>query len=279
MKTSGFRLKDMKHAWFLYLFMLSLCPQIACGQSHISFGTKFKFPVGEVLEYSLKWGPFKVGSGYLRIEEPVELDGVACHLLTLEVRTNSFADSIYKVRNRFYSYIRADDGRVYRYRIEQEEGKTRRYATVGFDWENLTATYHRDGEEPKEPVSIVDRTWDPLSIAYFSREILDPEQGILEIPATDGKKLFLIEVTNRGAGTIDVQLGKDYPSIRVDPNMREMRGVFEKSKNSRVSMWYSNDGNRYPLLIRSKVIVGSFDAELKKVRLKSDATGELNKDE
>ena len=32
-------------------------------------------------------------------------------------------------------------------------------------------------------------------------------------------------------------------------------------------MWYSNDEDRHPLLIKSKVIVGSFNAEMKKQRL------------
>ncbi len=229
-------------------------------------GDAFPFDrVGEELEYSMKWGIFKVGYGYLRVLPIVEVEGEPCYHVMLEVNTNSFADAFYKVRSKFQSYISVADLRPVLYRINQHEGSTDRDATVSFDWENLTATYQRDGEDPKEAVAIREETWDPLSVVYYFRRILSPGEGIVSLPATDGKKFLLIDVKHLGLTDLKSQMGVN-PSMKVEPNTKEMKGVFKKSKDSNITMWYSHDADRYPLLIKSKVIVGSFNAEMKKVR-------------
>lgn len=222
------------------------------------------FPIGEELEYSLKWGPFKVGKGYLRVHPIEEINGIPCYHLNLSVSTNSFADVIYKVRNEFHSYVSIDDPKVILYRINQHEGSTDRDATVFFNWTDYTATYQRDGEEPKEPVEIGEYTWDPLSVVYYLRNLLDESIKESSLPATDGKKYLSIDIKNLGIVSKETQLGS-FKAFKIEPNTKEMKGVFQKSKNSKILMWYSFDENRYPILIKSKVIVGSFIAELKKV--------------
>jgi len=258
----------MKPVLIFFLALAFLPFSKVCANEEITLPDNLKFNIGEELEYSLKWSFFKVGKGYLRVYPVVEVDGKQCYHLKLSVETNSFADAFYKVRSEFNSYVSVDDNRVVRYRIEQHEGDTHRDATVHFDWENLTATYHRDGEDPKEPVEISENSWDPLSVVYRFRQILSAEPGIMSLPATDGKKALEIDVKILGEETAKTQLG-EFRSIVVRPDTKEMKGVFEKSKKSRIKMWYSHDENRFPLLIKSKVIVGSFIAELKKVRMKT----------
>lgn len=255
----------MKRLTFFSFLLLFFCfVSFSFGQMRQS-EERALFHVGEELEYSLKWGVFKVGSGYLRVDPLTEINGVSCYHLRLSVSTNGFADSVYKVRSEFHSYVSVEDPKVMLYRINQHEGRTHRDASVYFDWDNLTATYHRDGEDPKEPISIGEYTWDPLSVVYYFRNILDDEFTTTSLPATDGKKFLSIDIENRGIETKETQLGK-FRAFRVIPNTKEMKGVFQKSKNSKINMWYSDDENRYPILIKSKVIVGSFNAELKKVR-------------
>jgi hypothetical protein len=253
---------DMKR--FLIISLLCFSVFIAV-EAQDTTTEKPLFIVGEELEYSMKWGFFKVGSGFLRVEAPTEVDGIPCYHLRLSVTTNSFADVIYKVRNEFHSYVSIQDPRVIQYRINQHESSTHRDATVFFDWENLTATYQRDGEDPKEPVEIKANTWDPLSVVYYSRSVLDDSNSGVSLPATDGKKFINIDIKNLGIEKLKTQLGS-FKVFKVEPNTKEMKGVFQKSKDSNIFMWYSLDENRYPILIKSKVIVGSFVAELKGIK-------------
>jgi hypothetical protein len=256
----------MKFVLIWWSVVSGLCFSNALMSEEVSLDSR-AFPVGEELEYSMKWGVFKVGTGYLRVLPDVDIEGVECFHFELVVQTNSFADVIYQVRSRFQSFVSKSDFRVMRYRIEQHEGNTHREATVSFDWEAMTAVYHRDGEDPKEPIAIAPQTWDPLSILYCFRSLEIGEETEVVLPATDGKKLFTIDIRLLERTRFKSQMG-DNPAIKVEPDTKEMKGVFKKSKKSKIRIWFSEDDAKLPLLIRSKVIVGSFDAELKARRLK-----------
>ncbi len=219
----------------------------------------------EQLKYSLKWGPFSVGEGMLTSGETVEINGIPCYKIQLKVWTNDFADVFYKVRSQFTSYIAIDSRRVIRYEVNQHEGDTHRDATVTFDWHNMTAVYHREGEDPKEPIEILEDTTDPLAVTYKFRTLGDIEEPNYEMPASDGKKMLLVDVKIRDREPLEVRAGM-FDAIRAQPDTKDLAGVFKKSKKSKIQMWFSDDAKKYPLLIKSKVIVGSFIAELKEIK-------------
>ena len=60
--------------------------------------------------------------------------------------------------------------------------------------------------------------------------------------------------------------GKKYPAIFVEPDLGELRGVFNKSPNAKVQIWFSDDARQVPLRIRTKIYLGSFVANLKDYR-------------
>ena len=61
--------------------------------------------------------------------------------------------------------------------------------------------------------------------------------------------------------TVSVPAGK-FNCIRVEPTIRG-DAIF-KAREGRMTIWLTNDERRMPVLIRSRVAVGSFDAELVK---------------
>lgn len=56
--------------------------------------------------------------------------------------------------------------------------------------------------------------------------------------------------------------GVTYDTFLVEPEMENIGGVFEKSRNAKLQIWVTADNRRIPLRIKSKVKVGSFVAEL-----------------
>jgi hypothetical protein len=48
--------------------------------------------------------------------------------------------------------------------------------------------------------------------------------------------------------------------------MKNLSGVFKKSPKGILRVWYSADNRRIPVKISSKVVVGSFTAQLLKAR-------------
>jgi hypothetical protein len=78
---------------------------------------------------------------------------------------------------------------------------------------------------------------------------------------TDGKrcKMTKIEVVQRK--TIKVN-GRKYDAFKLIPDIKDIGGVFEKSKNANLEIWCTADPRHIPVLLKSKVIVGNFKAEL-----------------
>ena len=54
------------------------------------------------------------------------------------------------------------------------------------------------------------------------------------------------------------------------PEMKNLSGVFKKSPDGILKVWYSDDSKRLPIKISSKVVIGSFTAKLEKISKKEN---------
>jgi len=54
----------------------------------------------------------------------------------------------------------------------------------------------------------------------------------------------------------------DIPSFRVRLDIKHLSGVFKKSTDAELIVWFSADARRIPVKVRSKVKVGHFTLEL-----------------
>ena len=218
------------------------------------------FEVGERLEYNLKWGFFPVGSAVMEVlpEDSQDTDGPK--IIRFSVRTNSFADTFYKVRTQISSTIDPLFTRALRYEKSQHEGNTRREIVVDYDYNRREARYVQNDSSPVV-TSIPGPVFDPLSIAYFFR--LHPLQpgGETRLPTCDGKRFREVIVRAGRREKINLPMGK-VVAIGTTPEMENLGGVFNKSPKGMLQVWYSDDERRVPVRVSSKVVVGSFTATL-----------------
>jgi len=60
-----------------------------------------------------------------------------------------------------------------------------------------------------------------------------------------------------------IKIGENtYDTYLLEPELREVGGVFEKSKGAKLQVWVSADERKIPVRVKSKVAVGSFIGEL-----------------
>ena len=83
----------------------------------------------------------------------------------------------------------------------------------------------------------------------------------LENPVTDGKKSVIGKAMVVKKERIQVP-GGSFDTYLVEPDLKDLGGVFRKSKNAKLEVWVTSDARHIPVKIKSKVIVGSFVAEL-----------------
>jgi len=222
------------------------------------------FRDGERLVYTLGWGMFSVASAELTTRRDT-FDGQPAWRIDLEVRTNRFADTFYRVRNHTTAWLDAHALRTLHLTNFQNEGDRHREVTVTFDYAAGTASYFnaRNGER-RDPVAILPATLDPMGITFHVRSLRFAEGDRLVIPTTNGKEFFLTFVAVAGREVRKFRYGRKQAWL-LEPDVKDVGGVFERSKDARIRFWFSADEFRYPLRMESQVAVGSFWAELVRV--------------
>ncbi|MDF1577602.1 MAG: DUF3108 domain-containing protein [Desulfurivibrionaceae bacterium] len=221
----------------------------------------FPFQPGEKLVYDLRWGIIPAGHAELQVLPFTTVNGEDSWHFLMTVRTTEFVDLFYKVRDRIESFadLSLTDSLLYKKR--QREGSTDRDVVVRFDRVSRTAVYSNRGEL-NEPVEIAAGTLDPLASLFFVRT--RPLAGRPQIikAVTDGKKLVhgVARVVKRE--TVEIDGTKYHNTFMVEPDLKDVSGVFEKSSDSKLKLWITDDDQRLLVKVQSKVAVGSFTGTL-----------------
>ncbi|MCP4371454.1 MAG: DUF3108 domain-containing protein [Deltaproteobacteria bacterium] len=222
--------------------------------------TDFPFRPGEKLTFKLKWYFIPAGEAVLEVL-PIEIiNGIKAYHFVLNVKTNQFFDAIYKIRDRVDSYTDIDITRSILYKKRNAGLAHKRDVVVNFNWDLNEAQYSNFGRKRK-PVSLPPGTLDPLSIFYYSRICDFKKNFILQRPVTDGKKCVIGRGKVIKREIIEIQSGR-YDTYLLEPELKDLSGVFRKSKNAIIKIWITADKRKIPIRIKSKVVVGSFVGEL-----------------
>jgi hypothetical protein len=240
------------------------------------------FEPGEKLTFALKWGFIPAGQASLEVRSMKVVNGFPSYHFVMRARTNAFIDSIYRYRSRVDAYADRQLTRSLRYHKKTEYGAKTKEDTVHFDWEANEARFSRvrnyPGESPEirieqRRIPLMEGTFDPLSVFYYTRQLQVGPGAPIERPVSDGRKCVLASAMILKREILRVN-GKDYDTYLVQPDLKHVGGVFEKSKDAKILLWVTADERRIPVKIKSKVAVGYFTGELVAVQLSGEeATG------
>jgi len=219
---------------------------------------KLPFDYGEKLTFQVRWGPIPAGEAVLEVLPPETLHGTTVNHFVMTARTNSFVDIFYKVRNRIDAYTDYELTNSILYK-NRKKGRNKRDIIVNFDWAKMVATYSDFGKN-KKTAPLLSGAFDPLSVFYYFRVAELCVNKEIQRPVTDGKRCILGKAHVIKEEKIKVQ-EKTYDTYLVEPELSDLKGVFEKSKNASLQVWVTKE-KRTPVRIKSEVIVGSFVAEL-----------------
>jgi hypothetical protein len=84
----------------------------------------------------------------------------------------------------------------------------------------------------------------------------------LSLPVFDNGRRYQLGIRVRGRERLDLPppLGKDVPTLIVEPLLLEGTGLFVKS--GRLFIWLTDDSRRVPVRLRTRVAIGSVSADL-----------------
>lgn len=226
------------------------------------------FEEGERIVTKLYWSMFYVGSAVFEVRPITTKNGERAFHFVMTARTNSFADKIYKVRENVQSYVTTDMKRSLHYSKHHTEGKDQKEIEVAFDWDAKTVTYS-NYDDARDPVTLEDGTLDPLTVFYYARWAYKPGMTEMSGHVTDGKKVVDSQIHLVRKEKITVN-GRTYDTLLIEPDLKDLGGVFKKSKNAKIQVWVTDDDRRIPVKISSKVVVGKFVAYITDVQKITD---------
>lgn len=217
------------------------------------------FQDNEILKFKIRWGFIPAGEVVLEVAPQTEINHQQALHFILTAKTYEAIDLFYKFRERVDSYVDTAVSKSLLYKKNQS-GKRKRDIEVVFDWQKNQAQYTNFGEALAQ-IELLPGTLDPLSALYHLRMMGFETDKALHRPVTDGKTI--VQGQARIIGKEKIKLfGTTYDTIILEPDMKDVKGVFEKSKNAKMYIWVTDDERKMLVKLKSKVVVGSFVAEL-----------------
>lgn len=238
--------------------------------SNATAGLKMPFGPGEKLTYEIHWTFIHAGDAVLEVMPDTELDGVPARHFRATAKTVPWVDKIYKVRDTMDAWTNMDVTHALRYKKDQNEGNYHKKVDLIFDKEtNQSKRYVRGDLKHTldQPVDV----FDPMSILFSFRKQILYKTMKFGANVSDGKKSVVGEAYVEGVEDVETPMGK-IRSFKVNLDIKHLSGVFKKSADAELVVWFSADHRRIPVKVRSKVAVGHFTLELVDYKLPSADT-------
>jgi len=210
------------------------------------------FGVGEKLEFDIGYGFINAGYATMRVDDLIEYEGRPCYRILSTANSNKFFSSFYRVEDVVESIIDAEGIFSWRFEKNLREGGYRSNRSYEFDQANQRVFYGDD------TLDVAPYVQDALSILYYARtQELKVGESIFIDNFTDGKN-YPLQVMVHRRETIKVKAGR-FDCLVVEPLMLSS-GIFKHE--GKLTVWLTDDRLKMPVLMKSKVLVGSISAEL-----------------
>ncbi len=214
------------------------------------------FKAGESLRFSVQYGFIHAGSAWLEVPEVADWNGHPSWRLVARAESNSFFDRMYKVRNRIESLWDRDARFSWRYFEDRHEGKFTANDTMVFEPDSLRMRYKNGQTYPVSgPVQ------DALSSFYMTRFHALPIGGTITFEYHASRKTAPMEVRVLGRESVKTPAGR-FNCVVVEPLLKA-GGIFKNK--GRLVIWLTDDERRMPVLMKSKVKIGSVKVVLQEV--------------
>ena len=213
------------------------------------------FGVGERLKFEIKYGFISAGTATLGIPETVTERGYECYRIVSLAESNSFFSAFFRVRDVAESYLDTRELVPRRFEKRLREGNFRAHDIVLFDHDRHVALYPKRGDR-LVPISVGSQ--DILSSLYYVR-MMDLTVGRSTfIDNHADRKNYPLEIKVLRKERVKVPVGR-FDCLVIEPVMRGA-GLF--SHQGRLTVWLTDDAARIPVLMKSKIMVGSITAVL-----------------
>jgi len=214
------------------------------------------FQAGESLRFSVQYGFIHAGTAWLEVPELTDWNGHPSWRLVARAESNGFFDKMYKVRNRIESLWDQENRFSWRYFEDRHEGRYTANDTIVFEPDSLQMRY-KNGQAYPVPGPVQDA----LSSFYLTRFQALPVGGQISFEYHASRKTAPMEVRVLGREKVKTPAGR-FQCVVVEPKLKA-GGIFKNK--GRLVIWLTDDERRMPVLMKSKVMIGSVKVVLQEI--------------
>ena len=243
---------NIKILFLLFVFSFSVNAQ---NSDEIRKHENKAFKEGEKLTFDINYGFITAGVATMSIPRIKRISGRNAYYVTFEVNSVPSFNWLYKVRDRYETYIDVDG--IFPWRFEQHirEGSYVRDFAAFFDQRKGKAKTSNGEYDIPQYVN------DILSAFYYTRT-LDfsgmKEGDKFHLQNFFKDKIYDLDVVFRGRETVEVPAGK-FDCIIIEPLVKE-GGLFKHDGD--IVIWLTDDELKIPVKVRTKIIIGYVEAML-----------------
>jgi hypothetical protein len=210
---------------------------------------------GENLVFSVEYGFYRAGTATMSVLDAEYVNGGLSFHIRTTAESNDFISSFYKVRDKVDSYV--DIKGIFSRRFEK------RLREGGYSSDEYVDLYHDrlialSTKQKRALVEIPLYVQDILSTLYYIRTF-DLKVGRNETIETyaDGK-VYPLKVLVYKKEKVEVPAGT-FMCVLIEPVLKS-EGIFRQK--GRLLVWLTDDKNRIPVKMTSKVAIGNIAAKL-----------------
>ena len=208
--------------------------------------------VGDELQYAAGFRFFPAGEAILTFSKD-SLNGELADRLITSVKTNSFLDAFYEVRDEIQSWLNPENLSLKKTIQTIREGRFHRDHQSIIQGDSIAVSGNKIRNIPG-------RVYDPVSFVYYLRN-QDLSLGhSYKFFSYDRKKIKEVIVNITAKETVRVSAGT-FNCLKIEPVSGDGKPLLKN--NGQMRVWLSDDSLRLPVKIEQKTNIGTMVMKLK----------------
>ncbi len=256
--------------WFLILVAASVSGTLSAQEEAIasSLPPIEAIQPGETLVYDVSWSNIiAAGTAVMEVRGDTLPDGREVFKFLVTGRSSGVVDKFFKVYDAVQSVFDPQVMQSLTYNIDENYGKKKKRRALIFDHAHKTVM-SRVNDDPPETLVIPEHVQDALSSFYYLRAVENfSGNKAIVFDVYDSGKIWTVEVYTMGREIVKTPAG-EFSTIKIR-TYPKYKGVF--MNKGEVFIWLTDDSRKVPVLMKSKLTVGSFVFTLRQMQREGKA--------
>jgi len=199
------------------------------------------FDVGEYYKYQVDWLGVPVGYVVFQVVKTAMVKGDETYQVRLRAMTNEYASKIYKIDDRYTSYVEKKDLVPVRYDADRKEGGYRKNSVTFFDHEKKRAYFKNYHDGSEKEYDIPHGVQDPISSIMKARSLKMRLGDSVKVKVANNEKVYDLNVRVERCDIIEIDGMDEYEAFYLTP-YADLEG--KRVKKGKVSGYISTDKKR-----------------------------------